>query len=58
MNTYKAGTVVQLKDGRKINIKEHIKAGMYEGNDIINLKRVYFEKEEIVRKVSKNERDN
>lgn len=42
-----AGTLVVLKDGRKINVKEKIDKGVFEGNDVETHERCYFLSEDI-----------
>ena len=53
MKTFEAGTVVELEDGRQIDIKEYKVDGMYEGHNIANFQKVYFGREEVKRVIKR-----
>ena len=39
-----AEEIVILKDGRKVNVKDYIGSGLYQGNNILTKENVYFDK--------------
>lgn len=49
MKTFKAGTIVELVNGRRVDVKEYIGNGLYQGHDVKTGRVVYFAREDVLK---------